>query len=1155
MNKLNIKVPGSEKLTRPEELGCLSKYLGQIKNVQGEITKEVVKNSKLVKDRGHFPEINELNDSIVEPDKSIEDNLSLNFNISNLEIDNSVELNNDINKLQVNDLDSLKDSLEKLDISDKNVELNNLVDNIKNIKPAELHDSVTPLVDNNPTKELDNMIEKITNQKSIELDDNLYQLNIPTQVELGNTLVNLKDNTKVSLNQSIENLNVEDNNSLDDSISVLMDNLKISLNDEILELKNLFGDLKLSDITVPVGKLPSDITLSEYVNKLSPEDRNIILENYISTLESKEDIVELGNFIDNLQNNIDSDLLKYKISNNIVYKGDQDDYKVEKLSEFVDELENTSSDSELNSDIESLKHDDLLELDETVVKNSLNHEIVGLGDVKVKSPVDSLLNERKDFLSKSPKEKDNWLFNFVMNMIDAVSTKNGNHLGYSHNSIERWQNNLKSLVSLYLSGNVTKDVYINFGEAMDSFYDEVEKKNLLNTKRHIIRDPFLAEKNDLLQSYILEKNVEKKVIYRRDKPEIPKIGEGDFFTVAKQYGRESLRYVIRKRAEEFVSSCDFLSGSEKAKALSEVLVYLSQFSDYYEKIVGTHVGLLPGDSTKNSVAKKIINTLWRTTGNVLNTVDNVRNSNDIFTKSAAITAGSIVTGADAIAGLGINSKGIKNRPKLKDNKSKSKFVGLLKTGISKIANINISSNREVEEAPDNYEVANKRPRLPKNVSESESKFLGLNKAKIDIPYGNIDKNFDINSSSYGKGNLLNFRNEYVSSEGILLTLHDLCNVNLDKDPIPGSLGELKQLLIDSPYITTVGKFGESKKGGFATYTLSDNSYWDVVIEPFVDEKLNGGWSYLPAIEEINLINQRLHGVHTGYSKWIPIINFDFERAKLVTKSASLFEGEIVYPVSAEMMNDLRITIVDDQYKSWSTYFRKCMEVSVYNSIPHSINYYKDSYSRMNALEPLLPTYIDRSSPATALYKNITFRIRIYIMTPQYSTIKSFDLLCVLKDFQESYTGTVDSGGAADVDLSFSVVGENPDAYEIPAKYYTSTKDIILNSLLVKVGRNDKGNNVYRKLSDSEKSAILMKEDYRKYIESNGLEGTRPSPDELKDFLNNPGINDLDNNSSTGTDTTTPTNPTNKIIYYDKSTLDNLGYSSGSNDFTVPDILT
>ena len=46
------------------------------------------------------------------------------------------------------------------------------------------------------------------------------------------------------------------------------------------------------------------------------------------------------------------------------------------------------------------------------------------------------------------------------------------------------------------------------------------------------------------------------------------------------------------------------------------------------------------------------------------------------------------------------------------------------------------------------------------------------------------------------------------------------------------------------------------------------------------------------------------------------------------------------------------------------------------------------------------------------------------MTPQYATIRKFNLLCVLKDFEETYSGDIDAGGY-DLNLSFSIVGENP----------------------------------------------------------------------------------------------------------------------------------
>ena len=150
-------------------------------------------------------------------------------------------------------------------------------------------------------------------------------------------------------------------------------------------------------------------------------------------------------------------------------------------------------------------------------------------------------------------------------------------------------------------------------------------------------------------------------------------------------------------------------------------------------------------------------------------------------------------------------------------------------------------------------------------------------------------------------------------------------------------------------------------------------------------------------------------------------------SKMNTKSVGLYDGEIVYPVSSELTNELRISIADDMYFSWKWYFRTVSEVSVYNSIPHDKYYYEGT----SVNYPIAPTYVDKTCHCVALYKNITFRIRIYLMTAQYSTIKSFDLLCVLKDFTETYAGDVDTAGTGDLTLIFSVVGENPDKYVPP----------------------------------------------------------------------------------------------------------------------------
>ena len=47
------------------------------------------------------------------------------------------------------------------------------------------------------------------------------------------------------------------------------------------------------------------------------------------------------------------------------------------------------------------------------------------------------------------------------------------------------------------------------------------------------------------------------------------------------------------------------------------------------------------------------------------------------------------------------------------------------------------------------------------------------------------------------------------------------------------------------------------------------------------------------------------------------------------------------------------------------------------------------------------------------------------MNPQLNLSNKFNLLCVLKDYAEEYVGEIDSGGT-DLNVTFSIVGENPD---------------------------------------------------------------------------------------------------------------------------------
>ena len=293
------------------------------------------------------------------------------------------------------------------------------------------------------------------------------------------------------------------------------------------------------------------------------------------------------------------------------------------------------------------------------------------------------------------------------------------------------------------------------------------------------------------------------------------------------------------------------------------------------------------------------------------------------------------------------------------------------------------------------------------------------------------------------------------------TLSELCGVSQGDVK---SVESLYAALRKSPYYTSAGKVTANDYNPLMIRTLDSNIYWEVVLEPYCGKE-NGFKNYLPPIHEINTWNITYHGINTAYGRWIPINSFELGKSKLTTKTLALFDGEISYPISMEYTNELKLTIVDDQFKSWRTYFERCMDASIYNSLPHEAgdyadgkwlwdeidmsNYevstgldwsakdYKSSMRRalkknmmgkqsgLNKADGTFTT-IDKKYQCVAPYKNITFRCTIYSMTPQLSTISKYDLLVLLKDFTEERSGEID-GGASDLSVSFSIVCENPSA--------------------------------------------------------------------------------------------------------------------------------
>jgi hypothetical protein len=281
-------------------------------------------------------------------------------------------------------------------------------------------------------------------------------------------------------------------------------------------------------------------------------------------------------------------------------------------------------------------------------------------------------------------------------------------------------------------------------------------------------------------------------------------------------------------------------------------------------------------------------------------------------------------------------------------------------------------------------------------------------SKLGNTLSNLGKS--LLGKSLGEKNY-SFKEHYLSGQaGMDITLGDLAGGSATVR----SVNELFHALSTHANITTAQNFTSTKLGDRVT-TLDSNAYWEIVLAPYVGV-LNNNISFLPPITEINYWNIINHKYNTGYTSYIPITGFEMQKSKLTNKTAPLFDGEISFPTSVEYTNEFRISIADDQFKSWRNYFERCAEVAVYSSKPHKAEDYKGNYTGI--------TVVDRNFQIASPYKNISFLCSVYSMTPQYSTINKYNLLLVMKDFAEERTGETDAGGG-DLSVTFSIVGENP----------------------------------------------------------------------------------------------------------------------------------
>ena len=890
------------------------------------------------------------------------------------------------------------------------------------------------------------VLEELGNTK-IDLEGTVKVLE-----ELGNTKIDLEgtEESEIStLEDYRENLSVEDNNSLEDTrvdlkgtveyeASELEDariNLTGTEESEPKSLEDKRIDLEDTKESEPKALENERIdlenteeseisTLEDYRENLSVEDNNSLEDTRIDLTGTKEaEMSELEDYLDDLENTKDyeaSELEDTRIDltgtkefepkslederinlegtkeyesssledERIDLKGTEE-AEPESLEDFIDKLEDTR-DFELE--------DEKLELPETSGDGYEGYTPLGPEELdslggNINNFYDSLLEvpeiadaprQSGDYTPLGPEELDSLggdLGNFYDSILEVPETDNENYL--SPEEVEKiienpeQQYNYKDKLPEVAKGNSAPRVETE-GSYNYLSPEEVEK---------IIENPtyFYNQQKEIPDAQAPD----GQEIYKySENPELSSEQvEGPPMKLPK-FGLESLNLsnYLRWTAEKAVGWTG-VHGEARQLLVNETLAGLVVARDELEKVTKSNRYRLPGND--GGLLGDLVS------GGVSGALDNLGDKL-----------------GDAVNSI-VGSKSVDiSNPLNRPDENKFKYNGFEEANTrSTSSNASNPIKSQSVFSYDEIELLSKITNEGAKKNSSSSFWKKAGSALKDMALG-----------SSGGERTYSFKNNYISGKGILITLEELCGISSDTDDT-NTVEGLYNVLKSSPFITTPDKFTSTGYSNYNIQTLDTNAFWEIALEPYAGPE-NGDLNYLPGIHEINIRNIVMHGVNTAYNKWIPFTSFDLQKSKMTSKTLSLYDGEISYPVSMEFTNELRITIADDQYKSWRRYFEECAKAAIYNSEGHTSDYYilpPDEYSL---------TAIDTNNVCIAMYKNICFRCRIYVMTPQYSTIQKFDLLLVMKDFSEEYTGDI-GDGAGDLTVSFSIVGENPNEGKIP----------------------------------------------------------------------------------------------------------------------------
>ena len=1068
------KIPGCDQLTRPEEVKALSKYLKSIRTTQENHTSLEKDNLELPgRTTGRIPEINSLEDYIEGLDgvrgiKSLYKESSREPLSDNRNSDSAENHGLYTEKTRENLYDPRKTELEKHRediVNKKNILEPTLEDRREELteEPKELKSLGTEKLNLEGVRDVRNLYintkenlkvpekdlelgkerESLIDNHNLELDltridlEGFKDLSYKEQLEVDSK--NELDTTRISLEKTIETSELssyrEDLKETPEELDEL-ENHKESLRSGE-ELKSLPEDKITLGGTVKVleelgntkidleGTEESEIsTLEDYRENLSVEDNNSLEDTRIDLTGTKEaEMSELEDYLDDLENTKDyeaSELEDTRIDltgtkefepkslederinlegtkeyesssledERIDLKGTEE-AEPESLEDFIDKLEDTR-DFELE--------DEKLELPETSGDGYEGYTPLGPEELdslggNINNFYDSLLEvpeiadaprQSGDYTPLGPEELDSLggdLGNFYDSILEVPETDNENYL--SPEEVEKiienpeQQYNYKDKLPEVAKGNSAPRVETE-GSYNYLSPEEVEK---------IIENPtyFYNQQKEIPDAQAPD----GQEIYKySENPELSSEQvEGPPMKLPK-FGLESLNLsnYLRWTAEKAVGWTG-VHGEARQLLVNETLAGLVVARDELEKVTKSNRYRLPGND--GGLLGDLVS------GGVSGALDNLGDKL-----------------GDAVNSI-VGSKSVDiSNPLNRPDENKFKYNGFEEANTrSTSSNASNPIKSQSVFSYDEIELLSKITNEGAKKNSSSSFWKKAGSALKDMALG-----------SSGGERTYSFKNNYISGKGILITLEELCGISSDTDDT-NTVEGLYNVLKSSPFITTPDKFTSTGYSNYNIQTLDTNAFWEIALEPYAGPE-NGDLNYLPGIHEINIRNIVMHGVNTAYNKWIPFTSFDLQKSKMTSKTLSLYDGEISYPVSMEFTNELRITIADDQYKSWRRYFEECAKAAIYNSEGHTSDYYilpPDEYSL---------TAIDTNNVCIAMYKNICFRCRIYVMTPQYSTIQKFDLLLVMKDFSEEYTGDI-GDGAGDLTVSFSIVGENPNEGKIP----------------------------------------------------------------------------------------------------------------------------